>query len=303
MAKAQALSVTETVRQGATGGGAPGSIVIHAPVRQTVPLVFSSPHSGRSYAAEFMAIARLDEKTLRRSEDSYVDDLFSAAPSLGAPLIAATFPRAFCDVNREAWELDPAMFEDSLPPWVNTTSPRVGAGLGTIARVVANGEAIYGIRLKFAEAQRRVQGYWQPYHDALLALVDETRARFGVCVLVDCHSMPSGATAGRRPAPDIVLGDAHGTACATSVTRRAEAFFAGRGYLTRRNDPYAGGYVTRHYGRPNANIHALQIELARSLYVDEMTLEKRDGYQRLKQDAGAVIRELAVVACELASAA
>ncbi|MEJ0048424.1 MAG: N-formylglutamate amidohydrolase [Rhodospirillales bacterium] len=185
----------------------PGSSVapcytIHAPPEQTLPLVFASAHSGRAYTPEFVATARLDELTLRRSEDSYVDEIFAAIPALGAPLLAASFPRAFCDVNREAWELDPAMFEDALPPWVNTTSPRVGAGFGTIARVVANGEAIYGIRLRFAEAERRVRGYWEPYHAALAALVEATLERFGVCVLVDCHSMPSSATATLAPPPD-----------------------------------------------------------------------------------------------------
>jgi len=258
--------------------------VIHRPVRQTVPLVFSSPHSGRAYTADFIATARLDERTLRRSEDSFVDELFAAAPSLGAPLIAATFPRAFCDVNREAWELDPAMFEDALPPWVNTTSPRVGAGLGTIARVVANGEAIYGIRLRFAEAERRVRHFWHPYHDALAGLIEATRARFGLCVLIDCHSMPAGATASRRPPPDIVLGDAHGTACAALLTRGADSFFRDRAYLVSRNDPYAGGYLTRHYGRPRDGVHALQIELARSLYMDEATMERRTGFAGLRTD-------------------
>jgi N-formylglutamate deformylase len=281
-------------------GGLPGCYVLRAPSAQTAALVVSSPHSGRSYADEFMSVARLDEKTLRRSEDSYVDEIFAQSPSLGAPLIAATFPRAFCDVNREAWELDPAMFEDTLPAWVNTTSPRVGAGLGTIARVVANGEAIYGIRLRFAEAQRRVRGYWQPYHDALSGLVDTTRARFGMCVLLDCHSMPSGAASARRPAPDIVLGDAHGIACDPRVMRCAEQFFTQRGYLTRRNDPYAGGYVTRHYGQPRANVHALQIEIARGLYMDELTLEKRPGFGRVSEDAADFVSELAGVAGELA---
>jgi N-formylglutamate deformylase len=291
---------TEPLNQPA---GLPACYTIHAPARQTVPVVFSSPHSGRSYADDFIATARLDEKTLRRSEDSYVDDIFSAAPLHGAPLLAANFPRAFCDVNREAWELDPAMFEDILPDWVNTTSPRVGAGLGTIARVVANGEAIYGIRLRFAEAQRRVHGYWQPYHDALQGLIEQTRARFGCCLLVDCHSMPSGAAASpRRPPPDIVLGDVHGSACAPLVTRQTEAFFTARGYLTRRNDPYAGGYVTRHYGRPNANVHALQIEIARGLYMDETTLEKLPGYARVRSDVGALIPVLAGLAMALAGA-
>ena len=292
----------ETVVPASLQSGLPGCYVIHAPAKQTVPLVFSSPHSGCCYDDEFIATARLDEKTLRRSEDSYVDDIFGTAPTHGAPLIAATFPRAFCDVNREAWELDPAMFEDTLPAWVNTTSPRVGAGLGTIARVVANGEAIYGIRLRFAEAQRRVHGYWQPYHDALFSMVEQTRARFGACLLVDCHSMPSATTSGRRATPDVVLGDVHGTTCAPAVMRRADAFFTERGYLTRRNDPYAGGYVTRHYGRPNANIHALQIEIARGLYMDEVTLEKRSGYTRVKRDADALMPILAELAARLARA-
>jgi N-formylglutamate deformylase len=281
--------------------GNDAGFVIYAPARHSVPLVLSSPHSGRSYADEFMSVARLDKATLRRSEDSYVDEIFAAAPALGAPLIAATFPRAFCDVNREAWELDPAMFEDTLPPWVNTTSPRVGAGLGTIARVVANGEAIYGIRLRFSEAQRRVRGYWQPYHDALSGLIETTRARFGACVLLDCHSMPTSAANSRRPAPDIVLGDAHGTACDPHVMRMAEAFFTQRGYLTRRNDPYAGGYVTRHYGRPRANVHALQIEIARGLYMDEATLEKRPGFSRVSADAAELTDLLGGLATDLAT--
>ena len=221
--------------------------------------------------------------------------MFAGVVDLGAPLLAAQFPRAFCDVNREPWELDPAMFEDALPDWVNTTSPRVGAGFGTIARVVANGEAIYGIRLRFAEAERRVRGYWQPYHDALAGLVDATLAQFGVCVLVDCHSMPSSATATLRPAPDVVLGDAFGAACAPGAIRAVEQFFTQRGYLTRRNDPYAGGYVTRHYGEPRRGVHALQIEFARRLYINETSLEKRAGFARLAGDAVGLVPFLAEV--------
>jgi N-formylglutamate deformylase len=166
----------------------PGCCVIRAPSVQTLPVVFSSPHSGRDYSDAFMATARLDQATLRRSEDSYVDEIFAAAPLHGAPLIAATFPRAFCDVNREAWELDPAMFEDILPPWVNTTSARVGAGLGTIARVVANGEAIYGIRLRFADAQSRVRACWQPYHDPSTAAGYRPRRRPWQCLRTGDHA-------------------------------------------------------------------------------------------------------------------
>src|SRR5271165_964972 len=195
-----------------------------SPDRQAAPLVFVSPHSGREYPASFVAAARLDPVGLRRSEDCFVDDLFAAAPAHGAPLLAATFPRAFCDANREPWELDPAMFQDALPTWVNAASPRVGAGLGTIARVVASGEAIYRDKLHFAEAEQRVRAYWQPFHDALVALIAQTRAGFGACLLIDCHSMPAHGCGGRNGASaiDIVLGDAHGTTCAGRVTRRVE---------------------------------------------------------------------------------
>lgn len=214
---------------------------------------------------------------------------------LGAPLLAATFPRAYCDANREPWELDPAMFADALPPWVNTTSARVGAGLGTIARVVASGETIYRGKLPFAEAERRVSTCWQPFHDSLAALIGETRARFGVCLLIDCHSMPShGHTvrSGAKPT-DFVLGDAHGTACTPRATRLVEGVLTGLGYTVQRNDPYAGGYITRHYGRPREGVHALQIEVARALYMDETRIERLPGFAAVRRDLTQFIAELA----------
>ena len=254
----------------------PPPIRVLRPAQQTLPIIFASPHSGRAYPDHFLTAARLDALSLRRSEDSFVDELFAAAPEHGAPLLAATFPRAYCDANREPWELDPAMFADALPPWVNTTSARVGAGLGTIARVVASGETIYRGKLPFAEAELRVSTCWQPFHDSLAALIGETRARFGVCLLIDCHSMPShGHTvrSGAKPT-DFVLGDAHGTACTPRATRLVEGVLTGLGYTVQRNDPYAGGYITRHYGRPREGVHALQIEVARALYMDETRIER-----------------------------
>ncbi len=271
---------------------APG-FVLRAPGRQAGRLILASPHSGHDYDPDFIATARLDRETLRRSEDSFVDEIFAAAPDLGVPLLEARFPRAFCDVNREPWELDPLMFEDALPAWVNTSSPRVGAGLGTIARVAANGEAIYGVRLPFAEAERRVRVHWQPYHAALRALIDETRAGFGACWLLDCHSMPAHAIGARRPAPEIVLGDAHGTSCAPGMVRLVESWLEAHGYRVARNDPYAGGYVTRHYGRPEQGAHVLQIEIARSLYMDERGMAKHEGFARVERDMAALVAMLA----------
>ena len=246
-----------------------------APERPFAPVIFTSAHSGRVYSNDLMAGVRLCPLSLRRSEDCFVDELFDAAPLNGAPLLAANFPRAFCDANREAWELDPAMFTDSLPDWVNTTSSRVNAGLGTIAKVVASGEPIYAVKLAFAEAERRIYTYWRPYHDTLTRLIGDIKDRFGYCLVIDCHSMPSGQgkRANSRPV-DFVLGDLHGSACASRVTRTAEALLTDKGYLVRRNDPYAGGFITRHYGRPAEDVHVLQIEIARALYMDEARIER-----------------------------
>jgi N-formylglutamate amidohydrolase len=282
-------------RAAAAPGGAP--IQIDRPARQSMPFVFVSPHSGANYVPEFLAASRLDPTTLRRSEDCFIDEVFAGAPAHGAPLLKALFPRAYIDPNREPWELDPQMFEDKLPAHVNTTSPRVACGLGTIARVVANGEEIYARKLRFAEAKRRVAELYQPFHAALTGLVEQTRAEFGVAVVVDCHSMPSlGAPNERdfgRRRPDIVLGDRFGTACASVVAETADRRLRQLGFSVARNVPYAGGFTTHHYGRPNEGLHALQIEINRDLYMDEERIERRPGLATLK---GSVDRLLAAFA-------
>jgi N-formylglutamate amidohydrolase len=233
---------------------------LRLPQRRALPLVLSSPHSGRDYPEEFLAASRLDPLTLRRSEDSFVDEIFAAGPSLGAPMLAARFPRAYLDVNREAWELDPTMFSDPLPNFVNIRSPRVRMGLGTIARVVASGEEIYARKLRFAEAKRRVENLYHPYHHALRRLVGETENAFGGYLLIDCHSMPSAASeAGGQVAADIVLGDCHGAACAAHVIDAARSLLTRRGFSVALNAPYAGGFTTGHYGKPRRGRHALQI--------------------------------------------
>jgi len=238
------------------------------PAQQTAALVLTSPHSGRRYNAAFLAQARLDAHSLRRSEDSFVEELFGAGPALGVPLLSAEFPRAWCDANREPWELDPSMFADALPEYANTTSPRVAAGLGTVARIVGAGEPIYGKKLRFAEAKARIDACWRPFHEALAQLIEDTVARFGHCLVLDCHSMPTPL--GRLSArADVVLGDGHGTSCGAGWTDYVESALGGQGYSVRRNDPYAGGFITRHYGRPREGVQVLQLELARALYMNE----------------------------------
>jgi N-formylglutamate amidohydrolase len=268
-----------------------------APAVQKAPLVFASPHSGTAYPPDFVAASRLDPVTLRRSEDSYVDELFAAAPDHGAPLLRALFPRAFVDPNREALELDPGMFEDALPAAAMTATPRVVAGLGSIARVVATGEEIYARKLSFSEARERLEMYYRPYHRALEELVLATRRRFGHCLLVDCHSMPSVGGPMERDAGDqrvdVVLGDCHGRSCAPLLTSHVEALLARRGLRVARNAPYAGGYVTQYYGRPVEGLHALQIEINRGLYMDETSFERSAGFEPVRSLITELVAELA----------
>ncbi len=252
------------------------------PGTQTLPVVIASPHSGRCYTDAFVKASRLDPMALRQSEDSFVEELFGAGPALGAPLIHALFPRAYVDANREPWELDPAMFADALPAFANTKSPRVAAGLGTVAKVVASGSDIYRDKLTFADARARIEQCYRPYHAALTQLVEATRVKFGYCILIDGHSMPSTGGPGERdaaaPRVDFVLGDSFGVACATELTHTAERTLRSFGYVVTRNDPYAGGFTTRHYGQPSGGVHALQVEINRSIYMNEARFERGPGF-------------------------
>ena len=264
------------------------TLEIVAADRQTTPLVLASPHSGTNYPADLIAASRLDPLSLRRSEDSYVDEIFGAAPGLGAPLLKACFARAYLDPNREPFELDPAMFEDTLPDFVNRHSPRVRVGLGTIARVVASGEEIYARKLRFSEALQRIERLYRPYHRALAQLVEGTRNRFGFYVLLDCHSMPSTTLPPRsglgRGRVDIVLGDCHGTSCDPIVADTAQRVLVDKGYSVVRNAPYAGGFTTTHYGKPVDGGHCLQIEIGRGLYMDERSYERKPFIAQLAKD-------------------
>lgn len=255
---------------------------------------FNSPHSGATYPASFLAASRLDARTLRRSEDAFVDELFAAAPSFGAPLMRAHFPRAFLDVNREPYELDPRMFDGRLPPFANTRSLRVAGGLGTIARIVGEAQEIYGARLPVDEALARIETYYKPYHRTLGRLIARAHRLHGAALLVDCHSMPSaGALREDRPRADVVLGDRYGTSCAPALVDFAEQTLRDLGYLVLRNRPYAGGYITEHYGAPGSGFHALQIEINRALYMDERAHAKTKGFVKVQADMTTLVRAIA----------
>jgi N-formylglutamate amidohydrolase len=261
------------------------------PDRLASPLVFSSPHSGSTYPAGFLASSRLDPLTLRRSEDAFVDELFLPCVALGAPMLRALFPRAYLDVNREPFELDPQIFDGLLPDFANTRSLRVAVGLGTIPRVVGDAQPIYKNRISIADGLGRIEALYRPYHAQLRALVERARQCFGVAVLLDCHSMPSNAA--DVGGLDIVLGDRYGVSAAPDVIEILEASLKGAGYRVRRNKPFAGGFITEHFGAPAEGIHAVQIEIARALYLDERRIAKTERWAAVRGDLFAAAKSLA----------
>lgn len=262
-------------------------------------VVFASPHSGCDYPASFVRQSLLDQKTIRSSEDAFVHDLFSCAPEYGAPLLTASVPRAYVDLNRGADELDPALIEGVRR---HGNNPRVASGLGVIPRVVANGRSIYQGRLTRAEADRRIDTYWRPYHKVLQDLLTQAHDRFGEAVLIDCHSMPHEAMDGvaRRGGkrPQIVLGDRFGAAAGTDIVERVEAAFASTGLVVARNAPFAGAYVTQAYGRPSRRQHAVQIEIDRALYMDERNICPSEDFGAFRDLMRDVTAEISAIGAE-----
>ncbi len=264
------------------------------PARRLTSVVFASPHSGRDYPAGFLRASVLDERTIRSSEDAFIDELLEDVPAFGAPLLAARVPRAYIDVNRAADELDPALVEGVR---LSVHNPRVASGLGVIPRVVAGGRAIYRGKLTLAEAETRITQVWRPYHDCLRGLLDGAMAEFGESILVDMHSMPheamdSIASAGAKR-PEIVLGDRFGSAASGEVVDRIEAAFRAAGLRTLRNAPFAGAYNTQTYGRPARRMHAVQVEMDRALYMNEREIRPNGNFRGFKRLLAGVVAEIA----------
>lgn len=272
------------------------SFRLHRPERQETSVIFSSPHSGRDYTAAFLAISQLDLAQLRSSEDAYVDRLFARAPLHGAPLICATAPRAYVDLNRAFDELDPAVIEGLER---HSHNPRVSSGLGVIPRVVAGSRAIYRGKISHVDAQRRLLQHWHPYHAALNGLIEDTHASFGEAILIDCHSMPHEAIDSHaRPGhskPEVVLGDRFGAAAARDIVDQIEAVFIAAGFRVARNSPFAGAYIAQHYGRPLLRKHVIQVEIDRSLYLDETRIEPSSNYSATSVRLNRVVADIAEI--------
>src|SRR6202022_3545465 len=260
------------------------------------PIVFNSPHSGSVYPRAFLEAAKLDLLTLRRSEDSFVDALSEGVALPGHRFVKVHFPRCYVDLNREPYELDPRMFDGRLPSFANTRSMRVAGGLGPFARVVGDAQEIYGQRIPVDDAIRRIEGLYKPYHRALRRLFTRLHREFGAAVLIDCHSMPSSAgSKDERPRSDVVIGDRYGTSSAAPVVECAEETLRALGYSVSRNKPYAGGFITEHYGNPAAGLHAVQLELNRAIYMDERRFERSASFSRMAADLETLAERIAAI--------
>ncbi len=274
--------------------GSPLSFEFSPPHSEAVPLLFNSPHSGNYYPQDFIDASRLDAHEIRQSEDMFVDALLANGPKIGAALMSAYYPRAYVDLNRAPYELEPALFADSLPPHIDRHSARAAAGLGTVPRLVAENTPIYNKKLNFAEAERRIEQIYHPFHRRLADEMTRLHMKHGYAVLIDSHSMPSQATklSSGDKRIDFVIGDRHGRSCAPQLSDWLSRFLSHRGYQVARNKPYAGGFITARYGRPGEGHHAAQIEINRALYMDEASYEKHDGFARLQNDLTDLMREL-----------
>lgn len=238
---------------------------VERPDVRTNPLIFCSPHSGRDYPDDLLDQCLTPISVLRRSEDAFIDQLYADVPCFGSVFLKAMFPRALVDPNRARNELDPKMFEDATLPDIGPVTSRAAAGLGVIPRLGADGQALYGGRMAYETAQAMLRRFYDPYHQTLKALIKDTQDQFGEAIIIDCHSMPAASARGI----DIVLGDRYGASCSRSLITHIEYQLRNLGLTVVRNRPYAGGYITENYGHPEQGVHAIQVEINRSLYMDE----------------------------------
>ncbi len=239
-----------------------------------LPLVMTSPHSGRDYPPAFLAATPLTLGQLRRAEDPFVDALLDGVGDV--PVMRARFGRAWLDLNRAEDELDPAMFDLGGAPVPPRQTERVAAGLGVMPRLAAHGLEIYRRRIGTADARARLVQVHRPWHARLAELLARARARHGYAILLDCHSMPTPT--GPQP-PQIVIGDRHGTSADGRLVDLVAAHFAAEGWRVARNDPYAGGHITEWHGAPAAGTHAIQIEIDRALYMDAGRMQRHGGFE------------------------
>ncbi|MDG1676290.1 MAG: N-formylglutamate amidohydrolase [Paracoccaceae bacterium] len=252
------------------------------PVSLTSGVVFALPHSGRDYGVSFLNQSILDQLSIRSSEDAFLDQLIDGIEKYGAPKIIANAPRAFIDLNRSTDELDPALISGIKN---NIKNPRISSGLGVIPRVVSHGKEIYRGKLSFEQAQSRIKYYWKPYHTDLSNLLQRSQSVFGQSLLIDIHSMPHEAVSTQssfiKP-PEIVVGDRFGMSSDPEFTNLVISILKQHDFRVAKNTPFAGAFITKHHGKVKKRIHALQLEIDRSLYMDEEKILPNSEFEELK---------------------
>jgi N-formylglutamate deformylase len=275
----------------------------HGPEGAALPLVLDSPHSGEHYPDDFDHVP--PRAMVRLAEDTHVARLYRTATRVGATLIEATFPRAYIDANRSLVDLDPSMLADEWPDAV-TPSRKTEQGIGLVWRIARGGAPLYDRKLTAGEVRARIDRWYLPYHAALTAEIDALHRTFGAVWHINCHSMPAVGDANAddpgRERADFVLGDRDGTTCEPAFTNLVAATVRGMGYTVAVNDPYKGVELVRRQGRPAEHRHSLQIEIKRTLYMDEQTLEPNAGYVRLERDLARLMALLAGFVTDRAAA-
>ena len=267
------------------------------PSTLTSGVVFALPHSGRDYGVSFLNQSILDKISIRSSEDAFLDQLIDGIEKYGAPEIIANAPRAFIDLNRSTDELDPALISGIKN---NMRNPRISSGLGVIPRVVSHGKEIYRGKLSLEQAQSRIEYYWNPYHKDLSNLLKRAQSIYGQSLLIDMHSMPHEAVSTQSSfirAPEIVVGDRFGMSSDPEFTNLIVSILKQHGFRVAKNTPFAGAFITKHHGKIKERTHAIQLEIDRSLYMDEERVSPNSGFEKLKSQLFPALIQISSLIC------
>ena len=268
------------------------------PSTLTSGVVFALPHSGRDYGVSFLNQSILDKISIRSSEDAFLDQLIDGIEKYGAPKIIANAPRAFIDLNRSTDELDPALISGIKN---NIRSPRISSGLGVIPRVVSHGKEIYRGKLSLEQAQSRIEYYWKPYHKDLSNLLKRAQSIYSQSLLIDLHSMPHDAVSTQSSfikAPEIVVGDRFGMSSDPEFTNLIVSILKQHGFRVAKNTPFAGAFITKHHGKIKDKTHAIQLEIDRSLYMDEERILPNSGFEKLKSQLFPALIQISSLICK-----
>ncbi|MFC6621402.1 N-formylglutamate amidohydrolase [Novosphingobium panipatense] len=300
----------ETDSQEKAGGSIPGSpegaaffLLEREPSR--IPVLIAAPHGGRGYSRGLLADLRHGLSAVLRLEDRHVDAVArDVAQVTGASLLVAHAPRAMVDLNRAPDDIDWDMFlRDARPPGgIAAPSRRARGGLGLVPRRLPIVGDLWRRRFSREDLVQRIEQVHEPYHATLSGVLARLRDRWGAALLIDLHSMPPLPVRAGIPRAQVVIGDRFGASCHDAIVAAAFEYLGQVGRPAVHNRPYAGGYVLERHAAPHAGIHALQIEIDRSRYLDSALVEPGEGMPGMNRDLAGLVRRLAGIVAELGAA-